>query len=289
MNRLGVHALVWTSGWSEQEARRALELTKATGFDLIEIPLLEPASVDADRTRALLEEHGLEATCSLGLAFETDISSEDSRVVAQGERFLFRALETAREIGSLYLGGVLHSAMGKYLASPSERGRRNCVDVLARLAEQAAESEITLGIEAVNRYESNLVNTAEQSFALCEEIGASNVTVHLDTYHMNIEEEDLAGAVYRCRDRLGYVHLGESHRGYLGTGSVAFPTFFCALADIGYAGPLVFESFSTAVISEDFAAALAIWRDLWDDGVDLATRARRFIEEQLTTAQAVAG
>jgi D-psicose/D-tagatose/L-ribulose 3-epimerase len=101
---------------------------------------------------------------------------------------------------------------------------------------------------------------------------------------MNIEERDPAEAVRLCGERLGYVHLGESHRGYLGTGTVDFPGFFRALARAGYEGPLTFESFSTAVISERFASALAIWRDPWQDGRDLALHAREFVERQLSEA-----
>jgi D-psicose/D-tagatose/L-ribulose 3-epimerase len=101
---------------------------------------------------------------------------------------------------------------------------------------------------------------------------------------MNIEEANLGDPVRACGDRLGYVHIGESHRGYLGTGTVAFEELFAALAEINYRGPLAFESFSTAVISERFATALAVWRDPWQDGRDLAAHARRFIVDQLSAA-----
>ena len=136
----------------------------------------------------------------------------------------------------------------------------------------------------MNRYESNLVNTAEQALALVDQVGAPNLVVHLDAYHMNIEETTLADPVRQCGDRLGYVHIGDSHRGYLGTGTVAFDELFRALAEIGYRGPLTLESFSTAVISERFATALAVWRDPWEDGRDLAGHARRFIVDQLSAA-----
>jgi D-psicose/D-tagatose/L-ribulose 3-epimerase len=288
MNPIGVHALVWVGGWSEEEARLAIDGTARLGFDLIEIPLLDPGSVDAGMTRRLLEEHDLQATCSLGLEFSTDISSEDPKVVRRGEELLISAVETAADIGSEYLGGVTYSAMGKYLEPPTTVGRRHCIEALGRVAERAGEHGITIGLEAVNRYESNLVNTAQQAVELIEEAGAGNLVVHLDSYHMHIEEGDMSRPVTVCGDRLGYVHLGESHRGYLGTGLVDFPTLFRALARAGYDGPLVFESFSSAVVSERFASALAVWRDLWDDGEDLARQARAFIEQQWAAARRVA-
>lgn len=284
MNPLGIHALVWTEGWSEQECRQAVALTKAAGYDLIEIPLLDPWAVDPELTRRVLEDADIGAACSLGLDFDTDLSSADPAVSRRGEELLEQAIDVTSRVGASFLGGVVHSAMSKYLAPPTERGRRNCVEALRRLAERAEAAGVTIGVEAVNRYESNLVNTAEQALELVGEIGAPNAVVHLDTYHMNIEEADLATPIHACAGRLGYVHVGESHRGYLGTGTVAFDELFGALAEIGYDGPLTFESFSTAVISERFAMALAVWRDPWQDGRDLATQARRFMVDQLTAA-----
>ena len=284
MNRLGIHALVWVDGWSEDECRRAVALTKETGYDLIEIPLLDPSEVDAAMTRGVLDEVGLAASCSLGLGFDTDVSSVDPAVAARGEELLAAAIDVTGALGASFFGGVVHSAMGKYVHRPTERGRRNAVEALKRLAGRGERAGVTIGIEAVNRYESNLVNTAEHALQLVDEIEAPNVVVHLDSYHMNIEERNLAEPVRLSGPLLGYVHVGESHRGYLGTGTVAFAELFGALAEIGYGGPLTFESFSTAVISEPFATALAVWREPWQDGRDLAEQARRFIVDQLTAA-----
>lgn len=92
-------------------------------------------------------------------------------------------------------------------------------------------------------------------------------------------------AVLRCGDRLGYVHVGESHRGYLGTGSVDFPGLFGALSEAGYRGPVAFESFSSAVVSPLLSNTLAVWRNLWDDSMDLAVSAREFIEKGMSAAR----
>lgn len=283
-NAIGIHALVWVGGWSEPEARRAIAKTQEAGFDLIEIPLLDPRSVDAAMTRRLLEESCIGATCSLGLPFDADVSSPHPDVAARGEALLAEAIEVTVAIGARFLVGVVHSAMGKHLQAPTQHARQRAIDALRRAAEHAATGGVTIGIEAVNRYESNLVNTAEQALRLVEDVGTDNVVVHLDTYHMNIEEPDLAEPVRRCGTRLGYVHVGESDRGYLGGGTVDFAPFFQALADTGYAGPIVFESFSSVVVSPAFVSALAIWRDPWQDGLDVARSARGFIEKQLAAA-----
>jgi D-psicose/D-tagatose/L-ribulose 3-epimerase len=284
--RLGVHALVWVGGWSPEEARQAIASTAEAGYDLIEIPLLDPASVDAVDTRRVLDEHGITASCSLGLSPQTDVSSEDPAAVAAGRRLLADALEAAVALGSDYLGGVLYGVLGRHDAAITDRGRANAVEAIRELCDAAAREGVTIGLEVVNRYESNLLNTNEQALAFLDDLGAANATVHLDTYHMNIEEQGMAPPIEAAGDRLGYFHVGESHRGPLGTGSVDFGQAFAALDRIGYDGTIAFESFSSAVVSPALTRALCIWRETWDDGMELATSARRFVTEQRAAAAA---
>lgn len=281
-NPLGVHALVWVGDWSAPSIQRAVSATTAAGYDLLEIPVLDPSSIDTSLTRKLLDKHGLGAACSLGLTRDADISSEEPDVVQRGEERLGAALAAASKLGASYLGGILYSALDKYSGPATARGRANAVACLGRLAERARKQDIRLGLEVVNRYETNLVNTATQAMELIEAIGEDNVFVHLDTYHMNIEESNFAAPVHECGDRLGYVHIGESHRGYLGTGTVDFASFFDALGDIGYSGTITFESFSSEVVDPMLSNTLAVWRNLWTDNEDLARTALEFIQSHLT-------
>lgn len=279
-NTIGIHALVWTGTWDEAACRSAMQRTRAAGYDLLEVPLLDPSSVDPEQVRQCAEEHDLSVSFSTGLSPETDISSTDPAVVRAGAALLDQSLDVVARAGASFLGGVVHSAMTKYTQLPTAAGRANAVAVLRDLGQRAQEQGVAIGLEVVNRYESNLLNTAEQALAFIEEVDSDALTVHLDTYHMHIEERDLVEPVHRCADagRLGYVHVGESDRGYLGSGSVALPELFRALHDVGYEGPIVFESFSSAVVSEAFTAALGIWRDPWRDGDDLAAHARQAID-----------
>jgi D-psicose/D-tagatose/L-ribulose 3-epimerase len=280
MNPLGVHALVWVGDWSETSARFAIESTRQVGFDLIEVPLLDPSTVDITSTRRLLEDNNLGVTCSLGLDSETDVSSEDPAVVARGRDLLAAAVEVAHGIGATHLCGVLYSKLGKYSAPLTETSRRHVTESMAWLAQQASDAGLVLALEVVNRYETNVANTAEQMLALIDDAGA-DITVHLDSYHMNIEENGFADPVERAGSRLGYVHVGESHRGYLGTGTIDFDALFRALRDIGYTGPVTFESFSSAVVHPDLSNMLAIWRNLWEDSHDLASHAHAFMAKGL--------
>jgi D-psicose/D-tagatose/L-ribulose 3-epimerase len=151
---------------------------------------------------------------------------------------------------------------------------------MAWLAGQAADAGLTLALEVVNRYETNIANTAAEMLAFIDASGA-DIALHLDSYHMNIEENGLVEPVEQAGSRLGYLHIGESHRGYLGTGTVDFPTLFAAVQDSGYTGPVTFESFSSAVVHPSLSNTLAVWRDLWEDGRDLASHAHRFIARGL--------
>jgi D-psicose/D-tagatose/L-ribulose 3-epimerase len=104
---------------------------------------------------------------------------------------------------------------------------------------------------------------------------------------MNIEEADFTTPVMMCGNQLGYVHVGENHRGYLGTGTVNFSAFFRALAAINYSGTVTFESFSSAVTAPGLSSTLAIWRNTWTNSMDLAQHAREFIDAGLRGAQVV--
>ncbi len=284
MNKLGVHALVWVGGWSHDECERAIAQTAECGFDLIEIPALDPASIDTDFTRKMLDRYKLATTISLGLDASTDVSSEDPQAQARGEARLREALAVAKDIGATHVCGILYSAFQKYFEPPTDAGMAASVEVLRRIGKAAAGHGITIGLEVVNRYESNLLNTAAQAVAFAQRVGAPNVKVHLDTYHMNIEEADLESALIDTGDALGYFHIGESGRGYLGAGNIDFDRVFRGLAKAGYGGPITFESFSSAVVNKQLSGILGIWRNLWEDSADLARHAKGFIEHGLKSA-----
>ncbi|MGI9486037.1 MAG: sugar phosphate isomerase/epimerase family protein [Geminicoccaceae bacterium] len=281
MNPLGVHALVFVSGWSQKEAARAIDRAQASGYQYLEIPLIDPKAINVKRTRKALESAGIKPITSLGLSMETDISSDDPAAVSRGETHLNNALTVARDLGSTMLSGVIYSALGKYQKASTDIGRWNCVQALRRLAERAKASDMTIGIEPVNRYESNLINSGDDALSLIEAVGADNMVVHLDSYHMNIEEGAPGPLIERLGKRLGYVHVNESHRGYLGTGSIDFHGLFQALADHDYDGVITFEAFSAGLGDPKLNAELAVWRPLFDDPDELARHARNFMIEAM--------
>ncbi|GAA1322601.1 sugar phosphate isomerase/epimerase [Leucobacter albus] len=294
---IGAHALVFSGKFDHEGLKTAIEGTRKAGFDLIEIPLMDLENFDVGLARRLVDDNGLEVSASLGLTESTDLSSENSAVVAAGETLLSRCIDTVEALGGTRLCGVIYSAMQKYVQPATAGGRANSQAALSRLSRYAADRGVELSLEVVNRYESNVINTARSGLQFLDGVekltgldgGADGrVSLHLDTYHMNIEEPDMFSPVLAAGSRLGYVHIGESHRGYLGSGSVDFGSFFRALAQIGYDGPVVFESFSTAVVSAELSNTLGVWRNLWHDSDDLAAHANRFIRDTVHAAETIA-
>jgi D-psicose/D-tagatose/L-ribulose 3-epimerase len=284
---IGCHGLVWTGTFDEHGFAGAVDRTLTAGFDLLEIPLLDPYGFDVAGARRALAAQPVSIAASLGLGDDSDISSGEPEKVRAGEQLLGKALDVLSDLGSQYLIGVLYGVLKKYPGPASTAGRASSQDVLGRVSERAASLGITLGLEVVNRYESNLFNTVRGAIAYLDELGDPRIKLHVDTYHMNIEESDLFSPVLDAGDRLGYVHIGESHRGYLGSGTVDFDSFFRALKLIGYDGPITFESFSTAVVDETLSRSLAVWRNLWDDSDDLGAHANAFIRNKIRAVETI--
>ena len=275
----GSHALVWSGDWTPEGARKAISGAARAGYDYIEIALLDPWKVDVVLTKDLLQEFNLRAHASLGLSASTDVTSTNLAIVAKGDELLRKATDVLYAIGGTELCGVIYCALGKYPGPASKENRANSVAAMQRLADYAADKGINIDLEVVNRYETNIINTGIEGLAFLDEVNRPNTYLHLDTYHMNIEEDGMETSVLAAKDRLGYVHIGESHRGYLGTGNVNFDSFFNALKKINYQGPITFESFSSEVVDPNLSNTLCVWRNLWHDSDDLATKALLFMKE----------
>lgn len=280
---IGCHASVWTGQFDAQGLEAAFRGTAEAGFDLIELPMFAPRDWDVARTAALAAEYDLAISASLGLTDEVNISSEDEDTVRRGEEHLTAVLRVLHELGSSHLCGVIYGPMQKHMRPATELEVRNGQAALGRLAATAEGLGLRMGLEIVNRYETNILNTAAQAVDYVTEIGAPNLGVHLDTYHMNIEEEGMRKPVLAAAraGKLGYVHVGESNRGPLGTGTTQWADFWTGLTESGYDGIVTFESFSSRVVHPSFSNSLAIWRNMWDDNQTLATDALAFIRQGL--------
>ncbi|MGO3649722.1 sugar phosphate isomerase/epimerase family protein [Agrococcus casei] len=285
--RIGCHGFVFSGKFDEAGIRTAIEGVQKAGFDFIEMPLMDPFSFDEEAAKRVLEETGIEMTASLGLNADTDVSSEDPAVVERGEALLRRAVDIVAHVGGTDLCGVIYSALQKYSQPASDLSRQHSAEAIRRIGAYAAERGVVVSLEIVNRYETNIMNTGREGLAFRELVGHDNVHLHLDTYHMNIEESGMLEPILDLGDTLRYVHIGESHRGYLGSGSVDFDALFRALVRTGFDGPVVFESFSSTVVDESLTKSLGIWRNLWEDSDDLAAHANRFIRDGLRAVESI--
>jgi D-psicose/D-tagatose/L-ribulose 3-epimerase len=279
MPRFGAHAFVWVGDWNSETGRVAIESAARAGLDSLEIPLLRPERFDAPLARQQLADNGLRATFSLVLPAGAHMPSHPREAVD----FLRRAVDKVAEVGSDFLSGVIYAELGKFSgAPPTRQERETCAGALREVAEYARQRAITLALEPVNRYETYLLNTIHDTLEMIDAIGTGDVTVHADTYHMNIEEAGFRQAIEEAGPRLGYIHCSESDRGIPGQGNVHWDEVFAGLAAIDYRGPLVLESFAT--VSPDLAAATCMWRKPSYTSDDLAREGVRFLREKAAAA-----
>jgi D-psicose/D-tagatose/L-ribulose 3-epimerase len=284
MNKIGVHNLVFVTDWSEQSARLAINTAAEIGFDHIEVVIFDPLTTNADMTATLAKSAGIEVAAGMALNSAADLSSPDREISAKGEKLVADCIQVTRDMGAPALGGVTYSALQRYMAPPAAGSRERVLEAYHRLAEKAKNAGIRLGIEPVNRYESNFINTLGQAAEIVRKVGSDSLFVQMDTYHMNIEESDIAGAIEATKDVLGYAHVGESNRGPLGSGTFDFEAYFKALARAGYTGGFTWESFSPEVVNADITGLLALWREPWSDGKAAAHQALKFLRSHVESA-----
>jgi len=274
--KLGIHAYAWCSKWTN-DTLDLIDRVKKLGMDFIEIPLMSLETFDADAVRNRLEGVGLGSVTSTVLLNDTDITSDDSSVRQRGLDYLIRCVDATAAIGATSFSGVIYSQHVKpATARPTESAWEHSANVLRQVADHAAEHGILIGLEPVNRYETYLVNTCEQALKLRELIGRDNVKVHLDTYHMNIEEKDFYEATVRAGEHLIHYHLCENDRGIPGTGQVDWDGIFRALAEIGYRGNAALESFVDVTDNMN----TWVWRQLAPDGDTLLREGAEFIRRK---------
>jgi D-psicose/D-tagatose/L-ribulose 3-epimerase len=275
MQGFGVHTSMWTMNWDKAGAEKAIAAAVSYKMDFIEIALLNAPAVDAPHTRALLEKHSLPAVCSLGLPEHAWASVRPEAAIEH----LKVAIDKAADMGALALSGVIFGGIGERTGvPPTEKEYDNIARALTAAAKHAKSRSIELGVEAVNRYENHLINTARQAVEMIERVGADNIFVHLDTYHMNIEEKGAATGILDAREHLKYIHLSESDRGTPGYGNVPWDEIYTALAAIGFKGGLAMESFIN--MPAEVAYGLAVWRPVARDEAEVMGNGLPFLRNK---------
>lgn len=268
MNRLGVYYGFLASS-EAVDWHDCLRRAKAAGAGVLEMSAPRLRALAKNERQAIVSharELGISATLVTALTPEAEISSPDAGIHKAGVASLLKDIELAYEIGAATLGGIL-TAPGKHFPQGIEHHRRealeNCARGLGEAGRAAGEAGVTLALEVVDRFETPLVNTAAQALELVRAVNLPSVGIHLDTFHMNIEEDDIAAAIRSSKGHLAHFHVCENNRKLPGQAHVPWANVFQALDDIAYTGRIVIESLPGPYGS--IATRLNIWRTLVSD------------------------
>lgn len=269
--KLGFNLLLWTTHVTE-EHWPLLETLKATGYDGVEIPMFEGDPAHYEKLGRRLRELGLGAT-GIGVMppGRSAISPEapDRRAALDHIKWLIHCTVA---LGGEIAAGPFHQPLGVFSGrGPSADELRRCADVHKSAAQYAATAGIKLSVEPVNRFECYFVNTTAQAAELVRAVDEPNYGYLYDTFHANIEEASLPGAIAATSAAINHVHISENHRGIPGSGHIDFAPVFRALRHAGYDGWLTVEAFGSAL--PDLAAAAKIWRPLFAREADVYTGA----------------
>ena len=261
--RIGVNTWVWVSPLTDDRLAELAPRVRGWGFDMIELPVENPADWDPGRAARLLADLGLSATVCLAMGPGRELVAAEPGTVASTQDYLRYVVDAAAEVGSAVIAGPAYASVGRtWRMSPA--GRDACYaelrDNLAPVVEHAMAAGIRVGVEPLNRYETSVLNTVDQAILALDGLPTQGCGVALDVYHMNIEERDVPAAIRRARSRIAHVQVCANDRGAPGADHLDWPAILAALDDAGYDGPLAIESFTAE--NATIATAASIWRPL---------------------------
>ena len=251
------------------------------GFDVIELQVENKGDWDPGRAAEVLAEHDLGATLCAVMPPGRDLLGDDEEV-ATTQEYLRHCVDVAERIGSGAVGGPIYSAVGRtWLLEGDDRRRtiERLAEALRPLADYAGEHGVALALEPLNRYETSLVNTAEQGLEIVRAVDSPALGLLLDTYHMNIEEKDPAAAIRSVGEHLVHVHACGTDRGTPGADHLDWDGIADALRDVAYDGAVCIESFTSE--NKTIAVAASIWRPLAPTQDALARDGLEFLRTKL--------
>ena len=271
MVKIGVDTFIWAEDFDEKDLW-IIPKAKELGFAYIDFAVAHPERFPTEQVADLVRQADIVPITTSTLGADTNLISPDPDIRANGVRHLKKMVDINVAIGARILGGVIYAGWGYITRKPrTEQEWSWSVEAIREVAAYALERdpEMIVAVECVNRFETHFLNVAEDAVRYCQAVGLPNMKVHLDCFHMNIEESSFAGAIRTAgKEYLGYMHVNENNRGIPGTGTVPWKEVFSTLKEIGYTGPMVLESFDPNF--EELAGNCAIWRKLADSGEQLA-------------------
>jgi len=277
--KFGASTFIWVSPFSNKTLD-LMKKVKNIGFDIIEICIEDPNTIDTSAINQGLKEVGIKALVCGAFGPDRDVSSEDSQIRKQGMEYIKKCVDFAVELGSPVVSGPMYSAVGKTRLLPPDKRQQQwnlAVDSLKRVGEYAAERKIKLAIEPLNRFETDFINTVEQGLELLERVNLGNVGFLLDTFHMNIEEKNTPEAIRMAGDKIFNFHACANDRGTPGKDNLQWNEIVAALKDVKYDNAVVIESFTTEIT--EIAKAVSLWRPLASSQDALAIEGLAFLKK----------
>jgi D-psicose/D-tagatose/L-ribulose 3-epimerase len=279
--RIGINTFLFTSPFTT-ESVKLFPMFKKWGFQTVEIPIESPDHIDPAQVKAAADKHGL----AIGSVCACMGPGRDFRGTAEEQQtamdYCKAVVDQAAIMGCPRVIGPIYSVVGKADAvEPALQTAEFALVVqnLKVLAAYAAQKGVDLCIEPLNRFETDFLNTCDKGLKLLKAVGAKNVKLHLDTFHMNIEEKNQAAAIRKAGKRLGHFHACGSDRGTPGNDHIDWKPIIKALKEIKYTGDMVIESFTTDV--KVIARAAAIWRRIEPTRNEIATKGIKFLKKAL--------
>lgn len=247
MNPVGIHFGYWTQYW-EVDPLPFVARAQKCGFDILEVRAQKIARMTAaerDTLKGAAADAGLGLTYSIGMTADMDMLSEDAAVRKNAIDFLREVCRGMQQMGGTIMAGINYSSWPRRPLPGEDKQvlTDRAVEGVREAVKAAEDCGVFFCIEVVNRFEHFLMNTAAEGIAFVERVGSPNCKVHLDTFHMNIEEDSIGGAIREAGSRLGHFHIGEPNRRPPGRGRMPWQEIFSALRDINYQGALVMEPF----------------------------------------------
>lgn len=277
--QFGVSTFLWVSPFNTNSFDLAYKI-KEMGFDIIEVPVENKELIDWARLKEIVKETGLKVTISGAFGADRDISNDDPKIREKGVEYIVDCIKIAENMGSPIFGGPVYSAVGKtrFISEEQKKKERGwCVENLIKVGKIAEEHGVVVGVEPLNRFESDMVNTADQAISIVKEVSNPNIKIQLDTFHCNIEEKSIPDTIRKIGNELCHIQGNESDRGTPGTGNLDWAGIKSALTEIDYKGAIVIETFGA--VSEEIAKATCIWRPLANSSDELAREGLKFYKK----------
>jgi D-psicose/D-tagatose/L-ribulose 3-epimerase len=265
-NLLGIHYGSFVSNWNEKQ-HHIIPKVKNLGFNILEFgaPWLEAQNDSSiSEFRKAAEDNNIQLILSLGLSIEQDISSPDASKRKNGLDFLARLAGKMSKVGAGTCSGIIYGAWNGKIESYDEKAA--CWDYSVRSMKEAvkvfADEGVEFNLEVVNRFESFLINDCAEAMRYLDEVDSPQLGIHLDTFHMNIEEDSFTEAILRAGKRLKYFHIGENNRKFPGLGKMPWKEIFSALKAADYQGPISMEPFVRP--GGEVGSAISLFREIMD-------------------------